>query len=80
MLVVVVGVTAHQGERESRLQGEGAQVLEIYNDGEVREMRDAATVLTIIREDPLQRTLDTAITISTGEPDATEIGHVRCAP
>jgi hypothetical protein len=48
--VVVVEVTAHQGERESRLQGEGAQVLEIYNDGEVREMRDAATVLAIIRE------------------------------
>jgi hypothetical protein len=26
VLIVVVGVTAHQGERESLLQGEGAQV------------------------------------------------------
>jgi hypothetical protein len=30
--------------------GEGTQVLTINNDGEVREMRDAATVLEIIRE------------------------------
>ena len=44
-------------------------------------MRDAATVLEIIRElprlpreHPLQRMLNTAITISTGEPDATETG------
>jgi hypothetical protein len=43
-----VGVTTHQGERESRSQGEGAQVLTIDNDGEVREMRNAATVLAII--------------------------------
>jgi hypothetical protein len=48
VLVVVVGVTTHQGERESRSQGEGAQVLTIDNDGEVREMRNAATVLAII--------------------------------
>jgi len=40
--------TTHQGERESRSQGEGAQVLTIDNDGEVREMRNAATVLAII--------------------------------
>jgi group II intron reverse transcriptase/maturase len=45
-----VGVTTHQGERESRLQGEGAQVLTIDNDGEVREMRNATTVLAIISE------------------------------
>jgi hypothetical protein len=43
-----VGVTTHQGERESRSQGEGAQVLTIDNDGEVRVMRNAATVLAII--------------------------------
>ena len=43
-----MGVTTHQGERESRSQGEGAQVLTIDNDGEVREMRNAATVLAII--------------------------------
>jgi hypothetical protein len=42
-----VGVTTHQGERESRSQGQGAQVLKIDNDGEVREMRNAATVLAI---------------------------------
>jgi hypothetical protein len=46
--VVAVGVTTHQGERESRSQDEGAQVLTIDNDGEVREMRNATTVLTII--------------------------------
>jgi hypothetical protein len=46
--VVVVGVTTHQGERESRSQGEGAQVLAIDNDGEVRVMRNAATALSII--------------------------------
>jgi len=27
--IVVVGVTTHQGGRESRLQGEGAQVMDI---------------------------------------------------
>ena len=47
MPVVVVGVTTHQGERESRSQGQGAQVLTIDNDGEVREMRNATTVLAI---------------------------------
>ena len=31
--VVVVGVTSHQGGRESRLQGKGAQVIEMSGDG-----------------------------------------------
>src|SRR5436190_7677712 len=48
--VVVAGVTTCQGGRESRLQGEAAQVLTIERNGEVREMRDAATVSEIIRE------------------------------
>ena len=64
MPVVVVEVTAHQGERESRLQGEGAQVLRIDNDGEVREMRNATTVLAIIHHEHWRA----------GCP---EIGHVR---
>lgn len=48
--VVVAGVTSCQGGRENRLQGQGAQVLKIDRDGEIREMGDAATVLEIIRE------------------------------
>ena len=64
MPVVVVGITTHQGERESRSQGEGAQVLTIDNDGEVREMRNAATVLAIIHYEHWRA----------GCP---EIGHVR---
>jgi len=31
--IVVVGVTSHQGGRESRPQGEGAQVIEMSSDG-----------------------------------------------
>jgi hypothetical protein len=31
--VVVVGVTSHQGGRESRPQGKGAQVIEVSGDG-----------------------------------------------
>ena len=57
-------VTTHQGERESRSQGEGAQVLTIDNDGEVREMRNAITVLAIIHYEHWRA----------GCP---EIGHVR---
>jgi hypothetical protein len=34
VLVVVVGVTAGQGERESRSQGEGAQVVRTLGDHE----------------------------------------------
>jgi hypothetical protein len=62
--VVVVGVTTHQGERESRSQGEGAQVLTIDNDGEVREMRNAETVLAIIHYEHWRA-------------GCSEIGHVR---
>ena len=47
-LIVVVGLTPHQGERESRSQGEARQVADVQK-GEVREMRDAATILDIIR-------------------------------
>jgi group II intron reverse transcriptase/maturase len=36
--------------RESRLHGEGGQVSSIAQNGEVREMREAETVLAIIRE------------------------------
>jgi hypothetical protein len=31
--IVVVGVTSHQGDRESRSQGEGAQVIQQSSDG-----------------------------------------------
>ena len=48
--VVVVGVTPHQGERESRLQGEVKQVTRCNRNREVREMRTAETILSIIRE------------------------------
>jgi hypothetical protein len=63
----LLGVTTHQGERESRSQDEGAQVLTIDNDGEVREMRNATTVLTIIHYEHWRA----------GCPES---GHVRCAP
>jgi hypothetical protein len=47
--VVVVGVTSGQGGRESRPHwAKGHRCLLIDKDGEVREMRDAATVLEII--------------------------------
>ena len=48
--IVVVGVTPHQGKRESRLQGEVKQVIGCNRNREVREMRTAETVLNIIRE------------------------------
>jgi hypothetical protein len=35
-LVVVVGVTPHQGRRESRLQGEGGQVIGYRGPGGMR--------------------------------------------
>ena len=50
VLIVVVGVTPHRGERENRLQGEVEQVIGWNRNREVREMRKAETVLNIIRE------------------------------
>ena len=49
-LVVVVGVTTHQGGRESRPQGEGGQVIGHRQDREVCEMQSAETVLGVLRE------------------------------
>lgn len=48
--IVVMGVTPHQGERESRLQGEVEQVIRCNRSREVRGMRTAETILNIIRE------------------------------
>ena len=48
--VVVAGVATCQGGRESRLHGRRDTGAQGRHDGEVREMRDAATVLEIIRE------------------------------
>lgn len=45
-----MGVTLHQGEWESHSQGEGEQVIVMERNCEVREMRTAETVLTILRE------------------------------
>jgi hypothetical protein len=45
----VVGVTPHQGKRESRLQGEVEQVTRCNRNREVRVMRTAKTILNIIR-------------------------------
>ncbi len=45
-----MGVTSHPGERESRSQGKGEQETSILNDRKVREMRNAETVLSVIRE------------------------------
>ena len=53
MPIVVVGITPHQGKRESRLQGEVAQVIGCNRNREVREMRTAETVLNIRRETAL---------------------------
>ena len=50
VLIVVVGVTLHQGERESRSQGEVEQVIGCNRLREVREIRTAETILNIIRE------------------------------
>ena len=47
--VVVVGRTPHQGGRENRPQGEGKQVVGPQHS-EVREMRNAETVLGVIQE------------------------------
>jgi group II intron reverse transcriptase/maturase len=49
-LVVVAGVTPCQGGRESRPQGEGGQVIGHDKDREVRAMREAATMLGVLRE------------------------------
>jgi hypothetical protein len=48
--VVVVGVTPHQGERESRLQGQVAQVPTIIRRGKVRVMQRAEALMEIIHE------------------------------
>ncbi len=49
--VVVAGLTSGQGGRESRSHsGEGGQVIGHFDDREVREMRDATTVLGVLRE------------------------------
>ncbi len=45
-----MGVTPHQGERESRLQGKVEQVIGCKRHREVREMRTAETILNIIRK------------------------------
>ncbi len=50
MSVVVVGVTPHQGERESRSQGEGTQVSRINRIDEVCAMQRADTLLMIIHD------------------------------
>ncbi|MBD2433545.1 MULTISPECIES: hypothetical protein [Fischerella] len=47
--IVVMGVTPHQGERESRLQGKVEQVIRCNRSREVRRMRTAETILNIIR-------------------------------
>ncbi len=48
--VVVAGVTTGQGGRESRLQGQGAQVIGHHRNREVCEMQSAETVLGVLRE------------------------------
>jgi hypothetical protein len=48
--VVVVGVTSHRGERESRSQGEGEQERRTEGSREVRVMRDAERILAVLRE------------------------------
>ena len=50
VLIVVVGVTPHQGERENRLHGKVEQVIGCNRNQEVREMRIAEMILYIIRE------------------------------
>ena len=45
----LLGVTPHRGERESRLQGQVAQVFTIIWNGEVCVMQRAETLLEIIR-------------------------------
>jgi group II intron reverse transcriptase/maturase len=48
--IVAVGVTTHQGERESRSQGQVGQVTGHFMDREVCEMQNAETVLGVLRE------------------------------
>jgi hypothetical protein len=47
--IVLVGVTPHQGARESRVQGEVAQVAGEPGAVEVREMRNAAAAQALVR-------------------------------
>src|SRR6267154_4886045 len=49
-LVVVVGVTPHQGGRESRPQGEGGQGMRIFSGLEVCVMQSAEAVVDVLRE------------------------------
>ena len=49
MQPTLLGVTPHRGERESRLQGQVAQVFTIIWNGEVCVMQRAETLLEIIR-------------------------------
>src|SRR4029450_12261101 len=48
-LVVVVRVTPHQGGRESRPQGEGGQVMRIFNGLGVCVMQSAEIVVDVLR-------------------------------
>jgi hypothetical protein len=54
------GVTTCQGGRESRPQGEVAQVIRALEDWEGCEMQNAETVLSVLR-------------VITGEPDAQKV-------
>ena len=56
-----MGVTPHQGERESRLQGQVAQVFTIIRNGEVCVMQRAETLLEIIHEYSWNRTLESRV-------------------
>ena len=47
--VVVVGIAPYQGGRESRLQGQGGQVIGYSNTREACEMQNAETVLGVLR-------------------------------
>ncbi len=64
--IVVVGVTPHQGGRESRPQGEGAPVTRWTASCEVRVMRNADTVLTIIQVTREPRDTETVMRGSEG--------------
>jgi hypothetical protein len=57
----LLGVTPHQGERESRLQGQVAQVFTIIWNGEVCVMQRAETLLEIIHEYSWNRTLESRV-------------------
>jgi hypothetical protein len=56
-----VGVTPHQGERESRLQGQVAQVSTIFQKGRVCVMQRAEALMEIIHENSWNRTLESRV-------------------